>query len=80
MQIAFFVTPVMWTRDQLPPTLSWVVDLNPFAALLAVIREPLLGAVPDRSTYVMSFGVTAIGLVVAIRFFARFRARIIYWL
>lgn len=80
MQIAFFVTPVMWKRDQLPPTLSWVVDLNPFAALLAVIREPLLGAVPDRSAYVMSFGVTAIGLVVAIRFFARFRARIIYWL
>lgn len=80
MQIAFFVTPVMWKPHQLPPKLSWVVDLNPFAALLALVREPLLGGVPDRSAYIIGFAVTAIGFIVTIPFFARFRGRIIYWL
>lgn len=80
MQIAFFVTPVMWKPGQLPPTMWWVVDLNPFASLLALIREPLLGGVPGRSAYVIGFAVMAIGFIVTIPFFARFRGRIIYWL
>src|SRR5207245_4142924 len=46
MQIAFFVTPVMWKADQLPREASWLVDLNPLASLLALIRHPPLGPVP----------------------------------
>lgn len=80
MQIAFFVTPVMWKANQLPPRLWWVVELNPFAAFLSLIRDPLLGVVPGRSAYVIGVAVTAIGFVVTIPFFARFRGRIIYWL
>lgn len=80
MQIAFFVTPVMWRQDQLPPEMSWLVDVNPLASLLRLIRDPLLGRVPPASAYLMGLGFMLVGFSVMIPFFARFRARVIYWL
>jgi lipopolysaccharide transport system permease protein len=80
MQIAFFVTPVMWRQDQLPPELSWLVDVNPLANLLRLIREPLLGHVPAASAYLMGIALILAGFGVTLPFFARFRARIVYWL
>jgi len=80
LQIAFFITPVMWKPHQLPGEASWVVDLNPLASLLALVRDPLLGRVPDASAYVMGFGLMLAGFALTIPFFARFRARIVYWL
>ena len=80
MQIAFFVTPVMWKQDQLPREASWLVDINPLASLLRLVRDPLLGTVPERSAYLMGIGVMLAGFGVAIPFFARFRSRIVYWL
>ena len=80
MQIAFFVTPVMWKPGQLPPRVAWLVDLNPLASLLALIRDPLLGAVPKTSAYLMGMGMILVGFAVTVPFFARFRARIVYWL
>ena len=61
MQIAFFVTPVMWRADQLPSRASWVVALNPLASLLRLVRDPLLGRVPDASAYLMGVGLMVAG-------------------
>lgn len=80
MQIAFFVTPVMWKADQLPPDVAWVAALNPLASLLTIVRDPLLGHVPGRLAYLISIGLMFAGFAVTIPFFARFRARIVYWL
>src|SRR2546427_775882 len=80
MQIAFFVTPVMWKQDQLPRELSWLVEVNPLANLLRLIRDPLLGQVPTRFAYLMGIALILAGFSVTIPFFVRFRARIVYWL
>lgn len=80
MQIAFFVTPVMWMPNQLPPDVSWLTAANPMASVLAIVRDPLLGQVPAAHDYLLAVGMALVGLIVAIPFFARFRARIVYWL
>jgi ABC-type polysaccharide/polyol phosphate export permease len=80
MQIAFFITPVMWRQDQLPANVSWVVDINPLANLLRLIRDPLMGRVPTLLAYVMGIVLILIGFSVTLPFFVRFRARIVYWL
>jgi ABC-type polysaccharide/polyol phosphate export permease len=80
MQIAFFVTPVMWRQDQLPARVSWLVDLNPLANLLRLIRDPLMGRVPTPLSYAMGIGLILIGFSITLPFFVRFRARIVYWL
>ena len=80
LQLAFFVTPIMWHVEQLGPNAVYVEVLNPFAAFLRVVSEPLLGRVPAPGTYgtvLVALGV--LGLV-AWPCFARFRARIVYWL
>jgi len=80
MQIAFFVTPVMWRPDQLPHELSWLVDLNPLANLLSLIRDPLLGQVPTRFAYLTGIALILAGFSVTIPFFVRFRTRLVFWL
>jgi lipopolysaccharide transport system permease protein len=79
MQIAFFVTPVMWRQDQLPPKVSWLVDVNPLANLLRLVRDPLMGRVPPPLSYVMGIVMILIGFAITLPFFVRFRARIVYW-
>lgn len=79
VQIAFFMTPIMWKTDMLGDK-RYVADWNFLYHLVEVIRTPLLGQFPSQlSWYVVSVGAVA-GTVVALVFFSRFRSRIAYWL
>ena len=78
VQVAFFVTPVMFRSDQL----RWgsKMGLNPFAALLAVARDPLVGRVPSALTYALVIGMLLFGWAIALLVYGRYRTRITYWL
>jgi ABC-type polysaccharide/polyol phosphate export permease len=80
IQIIFFVTPVLWKPELLPPEATWIAEINPFAAMLAVVRDPILGRPVSglvwAATFVLAFG----GLIVTLPFFGRFRRRVVYWL
>jgi ABC-type polysaccharide/polyol phosphate export permease len=80
VQVAYFLTPVMWRRAQLPPRVGWISDLNPFQSFLDIVRDPLLGHMPPLIAWKMAGAVTIVGFFATALFFARFRARIIYWL
>lgn len=79
LQVLFFVTPVLW-----PPSLlgarRWIADLNPLHSLIAVLREPLLGAVPSMRDYLYVIAITAVGFALATLVYGRFRLRVVYWL
>jgi ABC-type polysaccharide/polyol phosphate export permease len=80
MQIVFYLTPIMWRPKQIASHLSWLTDYNPFASFLSLIRDPLLGSVPRLWDCEVAVAATLLGFLVAVPFFARFRARIVYWL
>lgn len=80
VQIAFFVSPVMWGRKQLGAEHQFIADWNPFAVFLELLREPLLGRAPTPHAWLMAMAGTVVGFMVAILFFARFRARIAYYM
>jgi lipopolysaccharide transport system permease protein len=80
LQIAFFITPVMWPASQMRVQAPAIIDYNPFAAFLHIASEPLRGIVPDAWTYFLVIISTAILTLVSLLMFARFRARIVYWL
>ena len=78
MQLAFFLTPVIWRGEQLGPNAAWLL-LNPLHAMIEILRAPLLGqpvpgaawAVALASSFVL---VAASGLV-----FAHARSRLAFW-
>jgi ABC-type polysaccharide/polyol phosphate export permease len=78
-QMMFLLTPILWRPDQIPGR-EWIYVLNPFYYLVQVIREPLEGISPSLFIWTVALGLTAVGFVVSLLFFSRFRNRIVYWL
>lgn len=78
MQMAFFLTPVMWNlKDHNVSPL--LVGLNPFAAYIELIRAPLLGHAPQWVFVLSALGTLVLGSLLAFRLFVRARRRIVYW-
>jgi ABC-type polysaccharide/polyol phosphate export permease len=80
VQVAFYLTPVMYRRVQLPEKWRWLFHLNPFQSFLDIVREPMLGNMPPLIAWEVCGVVTVAGFIATALFFSRFRARIIYWL
>ena len=78
IQVAFFMTPIFWHTDQLPGG-SAIVQYNPFVYYLDIIRQPLLGQGPASNSWGVVLCLTVAGLVISFTFFARYRARLSYW-
>ena len=79
MQPLFFLTPVLWPAKSLG---SWhfLVAWNPLYYALESVRGPLLGQAPDMA-FLAGLALAALaGSMTAFAAFARFRARIAYWL
>ena len=78
MQVAFFLTPVFWTPGALPNR-ALFVQLNPFYYLVDIVRMPLMGEVPPPSMWAAVVLFNIAGALITIVFFARYRARVAYW-
>jgi ABC-type polysaccharide/polyol phosphate export permease len=80
IQVAFFLTPVMWSADILPEKDRFIVFLNPFNAFVELVRKPLLGMYPTMATLIMAAIVTVIGSYFCMNMLSKYRSRIVYWL
>src|SRR5262249_50704282 len=60
MQMAFFVTPVIWRPHLLGEDMLWMLPFNPFYGLLEILRGPLLGEIPAVWDYVSAIGYSAL--------------------
>ncbi|MFC1455634.1 ABC transporter permease [Microvirga arabica] len=80
LQIAFFLTPIMWRVEQLGDRAPYIVGYNPFAIFLMLVTDPLRGQWPSLDLYGRALIIIALMTLVAAPLFARFRARIVYWL
>jgi lipopolysaccharide transport system permease protein len=81
MQIAFFVTPVMWDTKILEgnQNAELLIQLNPFFYILEIVRAPLLGASMTFDMVAKALIVTAAILGISAIAFAKTRGRIAYW-
>jgi lipopolysaccharide transport system permease protein len=80
LQIAFFVTPVLWKPELISAQRQWILPFNPFYSLMEMIRAPLLGAVPPMNVFVSAVIYSVLMCVGAWLVFARVRGRIAFWL
>lgn len=78
VQVAFFLTPVMWKPELLKGS-QWAATWNPFYHFLEIVRSPLLSTGTSWFSWIVVLGITVVGYAVTWPFFARYRARIAYW-
>jgi lipopolysaccharide transport system permease protein len=79
MQMAFFITPVIWKPEAVGLTQQWMLPFNPCFAILEILRDPLMGYLPDWTAVVGAIGYSALLWAVTWMLFARVRARIAFW-
>ena len=79
MQIAFFVSPIIWRPEMLAGTGAAWLPFNPFYTLLEVVRAPLLGQAPEWHVWLSALGFSAVLGAVAWMGFARVRSRLAFW-
>lgn len=79
LNILFWFTPLMYFPEQLGAK-RFIADYNPFTHMIALVRAPLLGGAPTLDDWLVVLALTLVGWAGTFLFFARFRARIVYWL
>ncbi len=80
IQILFFLTPVFWAPERLGAHYRFILDYNPFAHMLELIRQPMLGRAPAMIHYAWSIGAAVVFGGLAIVLLALYRKRIVFWL
>ena len=80
IQIAFFLTPVMWMPNLLPEQFQWVVVYNPFYQFLNLIRAPLLNDMINPQGMMIVSLVSVSGFLLYAYFLSKFKYRIVFWL
>lgn len=79
VQVAFFLTPVMWHPDMLGKH-QWAATINPLFHFVEIVRQPLIGGHVRLLTWAIILGITLAGSILTLLVFSRFRARIAYWI
>jgi lipopolysaccharide transport system permease protein len=79
MQIAFFLTPVIWKPEQLGAR-AWLLPLNPFFAMMEVVRAPLLGEYPGETTWLAAILYSVVLFVLSWLMFVKARGRVAFWM
>jgi len=82
IQIAFFITPIMWDAKILEsnPNSKLLIGLNPFYYIIEIIRAPLLGAPLTLDMVANTLIITIVIVAVSAISFARTRGRLAYWM
>ena len=78
MQIAFFLTPIIWKPELVGRNVVWL-PLNPFFSLLEIVRQPLLGNLPSMVIGLSALGYSLLLCALAWLAFMHARARIAFW-
>ncbi len=80
MRVSFFATPVFWYADGGDPIRLALVQYNPFAHGLNILRDPLLGLPPNETSWAVCAAMMVVFWALGIVLFARFRMRIVSFL
>src|SRR5882757_5685225 len=78
VQLGFFMTPVMYQTQALGRS-EWIAQFNPFFHSLQIVRAPLLGLDLPVESWIYALATSGVCGLITFALFARYRARIAYW-
>lgn len=80
IQVAIYVTPVLWKMDAMPEHVQEYLLLNPFVIFISICRNPLIGIDVPSFYWYGALIYTALATIIASWMFAKLRSRITYWI
>lgn len=80
MQVAFYVTPIMWRIEQMPPRFQEFLLFNPLAVLIIIWRNSMLSIDISNKYWLAAIIYIILAWMIAFPLFSKFRSRIVYWL
>lgn len=78
--VLFFMTPIFWRVEDLPPARQALILANPLVHMVELMRKPMLGELPSASDWGVTAAVMGVGLLISFIAFARARRRLVFWL
>ena len=86
VQLAFFLTPIVWMYETLLNSPNPAVaerarlaELNPFLHYVEILRRPMLGQPQELRFWVVVLVLTVVGWALTLFVLRRYRARVAYW-
>lgn len=86
VQLAFFLTPIVWIYDDLLNSPNPAIaerarfaELNPFLHFLEILRAPMLGQPQELRHWIVVLAITVVGWALTFVVLRRYRARVSYW-
>jgi lipopolysaccharide transport system permease protein len=79
LQVAFYVTPILFQGRMLAGRHQWIVTYNPLAYLIDIVREPLLGQSPSLLSWEVAAAMAVAGWLATLLATGRLHARIPFW-
>lgn len=79
LQVAFYVSPILFHGEMLSKDHKWVIEYNPIAYLIDIVRQPLLGQFPTLLTWVIAIAMALVGWSLALIFTGKYAKRVPYW-
>ena len=80
MLLLFFLTPIMWKPDFLPQEYHFLIEYNPLAQFLEILRNPFLGRPASEFAWLTSAAIAIGGALLALPIIGRYQRRVIYWM
>ena len=80
VQIAFFVTPVLFRSEAIPESYRHLLLWNPFAVFLSVMGDPILGEPVPLTNWLTATIISFGGLIATLPIIGYFHRRIIFWI
>jgi ABC-type polysaccharide/polyol phosphate export permease len=67
LQVAFYVTPIMWLPSSLPSHVgTYLIKFNPAYHVMCLVRSPLLGEWPTLINWIVSLSLAVAGWLVTL--------------
>lgn len=78
--LIMLVTPIMWKPEMLQGNRKLIALVNPFAHIINIIRDPLLGKAPSVMSYIFVIGILVVGMSLSLWLYKKCIHRIIFWM
>jgi ABC-type polysaccharide/polyol phosphate export permease len=80
LTVFFFITPVMWKPDFLPRQYHFIIEWNPLAQFLELLRAPFLGQPVSGHTWLVTIAIALGGGLLSLPVIGRYQRRVIFWM